>query len=144
MTDRTDTASTAALLRRLAEVEDRVRALVAERRSQDPSPDDPFRGLYLSDDTVDRLLDRHLPPTTNTPSTSRAGRDDGTSGVSAQIPPTLRPLVAGGLDAVDLDLLLVAVLPDLDPRFERLYGYLNDDVTRRRASAGLALELCGL
>ena len=34
-------------------------------------------------------------------------------------------------------------MPDLDSRFERLYGYLNDDVTRRRASIGLALELAG-
>ena len=39
-------------------------------------------------------------------------------------------------------LLLVALAPDLDPRFERLYGYLHDDVSRRRASVGLALELC--
>ena len=35
-------------------------------------------------------------------------------------------------------------LPDLDCRFEKLYGYLNDDVTRRRASIGLALELAGV
>ena len=34
--------------------------------------------------------------------------------------------------------------PDLDSRFERLYGYLNDDVTRRRATIGLSLELCGV
>lgn len=34
-------------------------------------------------------------------------------------------------------------MPDLDPRFERFYGYLNDDVTRRRASIGLALQLAG-
>ena len=47
------------------------------------------------------------------------------------------------LDAVDVELLLVALAPDLDPRFERLYGYLHDDVSRRRASAGLALELAG-
>jgi hypothetical protein len=40
-------------------------------------------------------------------------------------------------------LLLIALAPDLEPRFERLYGYLHDDVSRRRASAGLALELCG-
>ena len=33
--------------------------------------------------------------------------------------------------------------PDVDARFERLYGYLHDDVTRRRASVGLALELAG-
>ncbi len=38
---------------------------------------------------------------------------------------------------------MVALLPDLDSRFERLYGYLNDDVTRRRASVGLALQLAG-
>ena len=48
-----------------------------------------------------------------------------------------------GLDGLDIELLLVALVPDLDPRFERLYGYLHDDVTRRRASIGLALELAG-
>ena len=37
----------------------------------------------------------------------------------------------------------MALAPDLDARFERLYGYLHDDVTRRRASIGLALELAG-
>ena len=50
---------------------------------------------------------------------------------------------AFGLEPVDVDLLLVALAPDLDPRFERLYGYLHDDVSRRRASVGLAIELCG-
>ncbi len=48
-----------------------------------------------------------------------------------------------GLAPLDLDLLLVAVAPDLDARFERLYGYLNDDLTRRRPTVGLVLELCG-
>ncbi len=47
------------------------------------------------------------------------------------------------LDDLDVELLLVAAAPDLDPRFEKAYGYLHDDVTRRRASIGLALELCG-
>jgi hypothetical protein len=42
-----------------------------------------------------------------------------------------------------LAVLLVAAAPDADPRFEQLYAYLNDDVGRRRASIGLALELCG-
>ena len=36
--------------------------LVAERRADDPAPDDPFRGLYLSDETVDRLLDGRPDP----------------------------------------------------------------------------------
>src|SRR5690606_14042212 len=51
---------------------------------------------------------------------------------------------AFGLDELDLELLLVALAPDLDVRFERFYGYLNDDVTRRRATTALALELCGV
>lgn len=44
------------LLDRVGLVEDRVRALVVLRRTTDPAPDDPFRGLYLSEETVDRLL----------------------------------------------------------------------------------------
>ncbi len=57
----------------------------------------------------------------------------------------LRPLAErAGLTGVDVELLLVALAPDLDSRFEQFYGYLNDDVTRRRATAGLALRLCGI
>ena len=39
------------LLARVALVEERVRALVEHRRADDPAPDDPFRGLYLTDET---------------------------------------------------------------------------------------------
>ena len=49
--------SLAYLLGRAGLAEDRVRLLVQERRADDPAPDDPFRGLYVSDETVDRLLD---------------------------------------------------------------------------------------
>jgi hypothetical protein len=48
-----------------------------------------------------------------------------------------------GLTGTDVDILLVALAPDLDARFEKLFGYLHDDVSRRRASIGLALELAG-
>jgi ATPase family associated with various cellular activities (AAA) len=47
------------------------------------------------------------------------------------------------LSALDVELLLVSLAPDLDSRFEQFYGYLNDDVTRRRPSIGLALTLSG-
>ena len=40
------------------------------------------------------------------------------------------------LDEVDEELLLVAAAPDIDERFEAFYGFLNDDVTRRRATVG--------
>ncbi|MGW4568098.1 ATP-binding protein, partial [Streptomyces sp. NPDC004561] len=48
------------------------------------------------------------------------------------------------LTELDATLLLIALAPDLDRTFEPLYGYLNDDVSRRRATIGLALDLCGI
>jgi hypothetical protein len=38
---------------------------------------------------------------------------------------------------------VAALAPDLEPRFEKLFGYLHDDVSRRRASIGLATRLAG-
>src|SRR5690349_3797914 len=42
---------------RLALIEDRVRRAVALRRENDPLPDDPWRGLQLSDAAAWQLLD---------------------------------------------------------------------------------------
>jgi SpoVK/Ycf46/Vps4 family AAA+-type ATPase len=41
----------------------------------------------------------------------------------------------------DLDIILVALAPEIDLRYERLYAYLHDDVTRRRPSVDLTLNL---
>ena len=43
-----------------------------------------------------------------------------------------------------MDLLLIGIAADIDPRFEAFFGYLNDDVSRRRPSAAVALELAGV
>jgi ATPase family associated with various cellular activities (AAA) len=114
-----------------------VRAAVAARRATDANPGDPFRGLYLDDAEVDRVLERG--PETGggwRPAASVAPGD-------AESCRVLQVARRFGLDDLDLGILLVALAPDLDPRYEQLYGYLHDDVTRRRASTGLALELCG-
>ncbi len=121
----------------------------------DPDPEDRFRGLYISDDQVDRLLgaDGHPGAEIRAAVLAAAALDaaelaaaelDADAAEAAGADLRLRRLArAFGLDALDVDLLLIALAPDLDPRFERLYGYLHDDVSRRRASAGLALELVG-
>jgi hypothetical protein len=133
-------------LGRAALVEQRVRDLVAERRTADPAPDDPFRGLYLSDEAVDLLLGSapaagvavdHEQLATLDGESEQAER----SGVDVRLRRLSRQ---AGLTPLDVELLMIALLPDLDSRFERLYGYLNDDVTRRRASVGLALQLAGV
>jgi hypothetical protein len=133
------------LLQRIDLVEERVRALVAERRRDDPNPDDPFRGLYVSDEIVDRLLRPHA----GRPLDDQSRRDEidadarraESDGAEVRL---LRLARSAGLVDVDTDLLVIALVPDLDARYEKLYGYLNDDVTRRRATVGLALQLLDL
>ncbi len=140
--------SAAYLLARFRVVEMRVRALVTHRRREDPSPEDPFRGLYLSDEHVDRLLvdDSVSRDIEWHDEAQLAALEEEACGVEAAgTSIRLRSLARrAGLEELDVDLLLVALAPDLDSRFERLYGYLNDDVTRRRATVGLSLELCGV
>ena len=141
--------SLAHLFARLALLETRVRAAVDRRRATDADPEDRFRGLYISEAQVDALLAgpaaQLVPPAAEAAAATLLAdleaRAAEAEGHGARI--RLRELGrAFGLEPADLELLLVALAPDLDPRFERLYGYLHDDVSRRRASVGLALELC--
>ena len=130
---------------RLSLLEARVRAAVAARREVDPNPDDAFKGLYVSDEDVERLLAGGWPelpePTAEFAESRERVEEAFAPGANASRLTRLAERFA--LSPLDVDLLVVAVAPDLDGRFERLYGYLNDDVTKRRATIGLALELCG-
>ncbi|MEV4995700.1 ATP-binding protein [Streptomyces niveus] len=123
------------LLARAVTVEQRVRRAVEARRAIDPDPDDAFRGLYLTEENVARLLDeegsRSFPPLDDEPPEDLASSRLTTLAMEF------------GLTPLDIEILLIALVPDLDDRFEAFYGYLNDDVTRRRPSIGLALGLCG-
>ncbi len=139
-------SSSGYLLARLRIVEARVRALVAQRRQDDPSPEDPFLGLYLTDQHVDRMLSTSLAAITEEADDTGLAtlQEEARRAELAGGPSRLQSLAQrAGLSGLDVELLLVALMPDLDSRFERLYGYLNDDVTRRRATIGLGLELCG-
>jgi AAA+ superfamily predicted ATPase len=95
---------------------------------------DPYRGLVIGPDEVARLLDRAPgEPFLAAQDADPIAADPG------------RELVwlgrAFGLTAFDIDVLLVAIAPELDLRYERLFGYLQDDVTRRRPSVDVALNL---
>ncbi|MEU0675317.1 ATP-binding protein [Streptomyces sp. NPDC006172] len=128
------------LLARLARLRERVAALVDRRAAADPTADDPLRGLYLSQEAVRHLLTAPATadPTTPAPAAPAAPLPDAPADpltdLAARLP----------LSDLDTAILLVALAPDLDRRFEPLYGYLNDDVSRRRATTGLALDLCAV
>ena len=118
-----------ATLARLAALEDRVRAAVASGQLADPATVDALRGLVVTDragdaDRAATARRRRWRPVRWARSTDRRSSSWRNASVSTTI---------------DLDLLLIAAAPDLDPRFEQLFGYLHDDVTQRRASIGLAL-----
>ncbi|NGO69770.1 ATP-binding protein [Streptomyces boncukensis] len=131
---------------RLAGLRQATSALVERRSADDPTAHDPLRGLYLSEEAVRHLL--HAGPARTPEAVAPPGpppglRDDGgdggsdgdrLAGVAARL----------GLTELDTAVVLIALAPDLDRAFEPLYGYLNDDVSRRRATVGLALDLCGV
>ncbi|MEU6069951.1 MULTISPECIES: ATP-binding protein [Streptomyces] len=131
--DVTESDPAAALLARLAALRDRVALLVDHRAADDPTATDPLRGLYLSEEAVRHLLLPVEPPPLPLPAPDEAP-EDRLAALAARL----------GLTELDAGLLLIALAPDLDRAFEPLYGYLNDDVSRRRATVALALDLCGV
>jgi Winged helix domain, variant/ATPase family associated with various cellular activities (AAA) len=97
---------------------------------------DPFRGLYISDADVDELL-------ASTPATELAQRllDEEVG----PVPTRLRRLCdLFELAPFEREALLVCLAPDVDLRYERLYAYLQDDVSRRRPTVDLVLRLLGV
>jgi SpoVK/Ycf46/Vps4 family AAA+-type ATPase len=125
-----------ALVPALARLDERLRHAVAAAVSAygPEAAGDPHRGLYVGDDEVARLLDRApvLPPLGPRPGEPLVTDDDPALGRLAR---------AFALEPFDLDVVLVALAPELDLRYERLYAYLQDDVTRRRTSVDLTLNL---
>lgn len=123
---------------------------------QDPT--DAFRGLHLPDEEAEALVAR--PFSSNwgelgilSPEESQAfeyreeeaarqARQLAETGREQGRPPRLLQLAdTFDLDRFALDLLLVCLAPTLDLRYERLYGYLQDDVTRKRPTVNLGLDL---
>ena len=125
------------LLRRLdARLEPAVRAMRASGRN---GAADSFRGLYIGDDDAAHLL-------AHTPCASPLWpQGEEPPSIHAESPGEVSRLSwlqrAFDLSPFDCDILLVALAPELDLRYERLYAYLQDDVARKRPSVDLALNL---
>ncbi|WP_338316080.1 ATP-binding protein [Streptomyces bohaiensis] len=130
----------APLVARLHRLRCRVADLVDHRAGQDPTAGEPLRGLYLSEHAVRYLLSAERP---GPHAPAGAAREEGPP-AAADDGDRLADLAARcGLTGFDAAVLLLALAPEVDRDFEGLYGYLNDDVSRRRATVGLALDLCG-
>ncbi len=100
---------------------------------------DPFRGLHISRDEVGRLLDREPGVPLLWSGDECIDGSQPESCVEGQRITWLKD--AFGLSPFDLDVIIIALAPDLDTRYERLYAYLQDNVARRRPGVDLVLKL---
>ncbi len=106
---------------------------------------DEFRGLYISDRAVDELI--HAARRSDDDPTAQALTERARAllseraGSAGDESPWATLGRALGLSDAERDLVLVALAPELDPKYETLFAYLNNDVTRKLATAELAGRL---
>ena len=98
---------------------------------------DPYRGMYISHAEVARLLAR-----LSSADVLEAGATPAQPLSSADDSPRLTMIQRSfGLSHLEADILLIAIAPELDQGYERLYAFLQNDMTKRRPSVALALDL---
>jgi hypothetical protein len=120
------------LHRGLASLNRRLARLVGEvRPGLDAAVREDLLGLYVTDAEVDMLLSE-LPAPQPGPGERPGDIGGHRMGLLAE---------RLGLGAFERDVVLLGLAPELDVRYERLFVYLHNDITRRRPSVGLALRL---
>ena len=113
-----------------------------------------FQNFYVSDEQAYALLQRPFGQGTGENEQETAAYGQALQNINEQIqelaeeaesreePMRLLRLVAlFNLNRFELDTLLIALAPALDLRYEALYGYLHDDLSRKRPTVNLVLDL---
>ncbi|HEY6303630.1 MAG TPA: ATP-binding protein [Terriglobales bacterium] len=137
-----------------------VHLLVAaqvKRARQLHKADEQFQGLVIAEEEVDELLTRSSglprfglalepPDWSDVLATLDRTRAEIASCKSRSIQRGIRLRLAElerlfSLTRFEIDCLLICLAPELDSRYQRLYAYLQDDVTRKRPSVDLVLNL---
>jgi hypothetical protein len=126
------------------------RAVVLIRARRAGADPDPLRGMLISEAEIDRMM---MTPGEGE-SAELADLDDAIEARRSEIRERVnRSRLAGvrlplaqlaamnALSEAEMDLLLVALAPEIETAYETRYAYLQNDVTRKRPSVELALEL---
>ena len=120
-----------------------------------------FRGLYVSDQDAEGLLERPFGTNWGQLVALPADEERGYAQEDARLEELRLEIEAQaaqsgeklrlhqlrdafGLRPLEEDILLIALAPALDLRYERIYGYLQDDVTRKLPTLSLVLDLFDL
>ncbi len=128
------------------------------RQSKPPAPLDQFQGLVISEEEINSLLNSHSPLeperqlrtadpdqrnliealTRLEDDIARRRKASLDSGVFLSLP---RLSQLFHLTPFDEGCLVVCLAPELDRKYEKLFAYLHDDVTRKKPSVDLLLSL---
>ncbi|BAY29288.1 ATPase central domain-containing protein [Nostoc carneum NIES-2107] len=100
---------------------------------------DPYRGMHLNPEDVERLLQQK--PAAPVFQLNPQPPTEPITDLIAQDSPLAELIQTFGLSDFDIDIIAIALAPELDRRYERLYAYLQDDVRCKRPSVDLALNL---
>ncbi len=108
---------------------------------------DEFRGLYVSDEQVDALVAR-MAERTGVPDVGALTRQAALLREQNRVRLPLHfpwALLARefGLSPVEEDVLLLALAPEIDLKYDTLFAYLHNDVTRKAPSCDLAARVLG-
>ena len=135
------------------------RALLVARKSDSAQPSEEFRGLVISEPEIDALvqakdffgerwrrqdamrgeltvIDQQLEKMRLDIEERRQLTE--TAGIALSLPTIAQRFT---LSPAEVDVLLVTIALELEPHYETLYAYLQNDVTRKRPSVNLALNL---
>jgi hypothetical protein len=110
---------------------------------------DEFRGLYVSDEQVNQLIHQTLnfegPSSAVDQLTQQAellrAFDSQQNGGDSPWQKIIREFC---LSPIEQEVLLLAVAPEIDLKYETLFAYLNNDITRKWPTFDLALRICAL
>ncbi len=129
-----------------------LRALKFRQKIQDMPEAARLRHLSIADDEVDWLLRPKKAATTAHPDLSALFDDirDVQRAVDSRISAALEagvhlalPRLGGlfGLTSEEMLLVVLCLAPEMDRKYDRIFAYLQDDMTRKRPSVDLALDM---
>jgi SpoVK/Ycf46/Vps4 family AAA+-type ATPase len=156
--DRVARSSLDRLMSELTRIDIKLRSHVKQASTKDNYwANENVRGLYVSEAEISDLL-ANGPLERDLDNFNSAPRDQFLDSVLSQVDSDIRPtekdcpinkeisrleklIKIFNLSPFEMDVLLLSLLPDMDLKYERIFGYVQDDITRRKPSVALALDI---
>ena len=135
------------------------REVLRFRMASGHGQEDELRGMYISDEEVDALLDGHsqtrdLTTPQDLPAPVIQAYDRALTMAHEHIVGLESQAIQSGLELrlqrlaelfglspLQREVLIICLGPEIDLKYERLYGYLHDDMTKKRPTLDLVMRL---